>query len=101
MLRVNPDAVARPTIVGEEKSLSRVQLISADEMCGEKEASVDVIKETANEDINPVILRKEPVNLDDDDVEKELSERKLKKLSRMTVAKLRQKINLKVSRSYI
>ncbi|GFV20667.1 uncharacterized protein TNCV_777121 [Trichonephila clavipes] len=39
-------------------------------MCEEKEeTSVDVIKETANEDINPVVLRKEPLNLNDDEME--------------------------------
>ncbi|GFV65727.1 uncharacterized protein TNCV_4153631 [Trichonephila clavipes] len=67
MLSVDPDALAQPDTVREEKGLSRIQLISVDEMCEEKEeASVDVMKETAKEDINPVILSKEPVNLDDE-----------------------------------
>ncbi|GFV97222.1 uncharacterized protein TNCV_161911 [Trichonephila clavipes] len=70
MLSVDPDALAQPDTVREEKGLPRVQLLSADEMCEEKEkVSVDVIKETAKEDINPVILSKEPVNLDDDEIE--------------------------------
>ncbi|GFY40721.1 uncharacterized protein TNIN_491041 [Trichonephila inaurata madagascariensis] len=42
-------------------------LISANEMY--EETSVDVIKETAKEDTNPVVLSKEPVNLDDDEIE--------------------------------
>ncbi|PRD35489.1 UNVERIFIED_CONTAM: hypothetical protein NCL1_11480 [Trichonephila clavipes] len=42
-------------------------------MCEEKEeTSVDVINETAKEDINPVVLSKEPVNLDDDEMEVEV-----------------------------
>ncbi|GFV21303.1 uncharacterized protein TNCV_4888981 [Trichonephila clavipes] len=50
-------AVAHPATIGEENGFSRVQLISADEMCEEKEeTSVYVIKETAKEDTNPVIL---------------------------------------------
>ncbi|GFU11078.1 hypothetical protein TNCV_4970021 [Trichonephila clavipes] len=40
-------------------------------MCEEnEERSVDKIKETAKEGINPVILSKEPVHLDDDEIEK-------------------------------
>ncbi|GFS99954.1 uncharacterized protein TNCV_4196391 [Trichonephila clavipes] len=67
---VDPDAVAQPVTVGGKKGLSRVQLISADEMREEREeTSIDVIKETAKEDINPVILSREPVNLDDDEIE--------------------------------
>ncbi|GFY76799.1 uncharacterized protein TNIN_89671 [Trichonephila inaurata madagascariensis] len=67
MLSVGPDALAQPDTVREEKGLPRVLLISANEMC--EETSVDVIKETAKEDINPVVLSKEPVNLDDDEIE--------------------------------
>ncbi|GFY67343.1 uncharacterized protein TNIN_162731 [Trichonephila inaurata madagascariensis] len=67
MLSVGPDAVAQLVTVPKEKGLPRVLLISANEMC--EETSVDVIKETAKEDINPVILSKEPVNLDDDEME--------------------------------
>ncbi|GFQ75516.1 hypothetical protein TNCT_380741 [Trichonephila clavata] len=57
MLYVNPDAVAQPAIVGEEKGSSRdsstIPLISAaDEMCEENEEThVDVIKDKDN--INP------------------------------------------------
>ncbi|GFU83079.1 uncharacterized protein TNCV_65491 [Trichonephila clavipes] len=70
MLSVGPDAVAQPVTVPEEKDLPGVLLISADEMCEEKEeTSVDVIKETAKGDINPVILSKEPGNLNDDEIE--------------------------------
>ncbi|GFV20684.1 uncharacterized protein TNCV_777291 [Trichonephila clavipes] len=69
MLSVGRDAVAQPVTVPEEKGLPRVLPISADEICEEKEeTSVDVIKETANEYINPVVLRKEPLNLDDDEM---------------------------------
>ncbi|GFY47524.1 splicing factor 3B subunit 2 [Trichonephila inaurata madagascariensis] len=67
MLSVGPDAVAQPVTVTEEKGLPRVLLISANEMY--EETSVDVIKETAKEDTNPVVLSKEPVNLDDDEIE--------------------------------
>ncbi|GFX29976.1 uncharacterized protein TNCV_2616881 [Trichonephila clavipes] len=70
MFSVGPEAVAQPVPVPEEEGLPRALLISADEMCEEKEErSVDVIKETAKEEINPVILSKEPVNLDDDEIE--------------------------------
>ncbi|GFX24962.1 uncharacterized protein TNCV_1278981 [Trichonephila clavipes] len=76
MLSVGPDAVAQPVTVPEEKDLLRALLISADEMCEEKEkTSVDVINETAKEDINPVVLSKEPVNFDDDEIE-EIKHRK-------------------------
>ncbi|GFY49063.1 uncharacterized protein TNIN_487611 [Trichonephila inaurata madagascariensis] len=67
MLSVGPDAVAQPVTVTEEKGLPRVLLIFANEMY--EETSVDVIKETAKEDTNPVVLSKEPVNLDDDEIE--------------------------------
>ncbi|GFX97573.1 uncharacterized protein TNCV_2841331 [Trichonephila clavipes] len=70
MPSVAPDAVAQPDTVPEEKGFSRVLLISADEMWEEKEeTSVDGINETAKEDINPVVLSKEPLNLDDDEME--------------------------------
>ncbi|GFY78456.1 uncharacterized protein TNIN_353221 [Trichonephila inaurata madagascariensis] len=80
MLSVCPDALAQPDTVREEKGLPRVLLISADEMCEEKaersesglsgpRAAPDVIKETAEEDINPMMLSKEPVNSDDDEID--------------------------------
>ncbi|GFV99529.1 splicing factor 3B subunit 2 [Trichonephila clavipes] len=70
MLSVGPDAMAQPVTVPEEKCLPRALLISADEMCEEKEErSVDVIKETAKEDINPVVLNREPLNLNNDEIE--------------------------------
>ncbi|GFQ66476.1 uncharacterized protein TNCT_610631 [Trichonephila clavata] len=60
MLSVDPDAVARPVAIGEEKRLSRdsfnVPPISADEMYQEKEeTSVDVIKDKTK-DVNPVCV---------------------------------------------
>ncbi|GFX42089.1 splicing factor 3B subunit 2 [Trichonephila clavipes] len=52
MLSVGPDAMTQPVTVPKKKCLPRALLISADEMCEEKEEkSVDVIKETAKEDI--------------------------------------------------
>ncbi|GFY72271.1 uncharacterized protein TNIN_390391 [Trichonephila inaurata madagascariensis] len=68
MLSLGLDAIEQPDTVPEEKGLPRVLLISADEMC--EETSVDVIKETTKEDINPVILSKQPVNSNDDEIEK-------------------------------
>ncbi|GFR22734.1 hypothetical protein TNCT_392561 [Trichonephila clavata] len=67
ILSVDPNAVAQPVAIGEEK---------------------------AKEDINPVILNKEPVILADDELEEEmpkLSKGKLKKLCRMTVEEVKQK----------
>ncbi|GFV06049.1 uncharacterized protein TNCV_3143401 [Trichonephila clavipes] len=76
MLSVCPDAMAQPVTVPEEKCLPRALLISADEMCEEKEErSVDVIKETAKENINPVVLSREPLNLNNDEIE-EIKHRK-------------------------
>ncbi|GFS94531.1 uncharacterized protein TNCV_2015321 [Trichonephila clavipes] len=70
MLNVGPDAMAQPVTVLEERCLPRALLISADEMCEEKEErSVDVIKETAKEDINSVVLNSEPLNLNNDEIE--------------------------------
>ncbi|GFU02258.1 uncharacterized protein TNCV_2428321 [Trichonephila clavipes] len=64
MLNMGPDDVAQPVTVPEEKCLPTALLISADEMCEEKEErSVDVIKETAKEDINPVVLNRAPNHL--------------------------------------
>ncbi|GFW54752.1 integrase catalytic domain-containing protein [Trichonephila clavipes] len=73
MLSVGSDAKAQPVTVPEEKCLPRALplLISADEMCEEKEErSVDVIKETAKEDIS-----REPLNLNNDEIE-EINHRK-------------------------
>ncbi|GFT52670.1 uncharacterized protein TNCV_3765531 [Trichonephila clavipes] len=76
ILNVGPDAMAQPVTVPEERCLPRALLISADEMCEEKEErSVDVIKETAKEDINPVVLNSEPLNLNNDEIE-EIKHRK-------------------------
>ncbi|GFR00895.1 hypothetical protein TNCT_180571 [Trichonephila clavata] len=84
MLSVNPDAVAQPAIVGEEK--------------------VDVIRDEVKDDINPASLNKETLDLEYDEREEEKSKffkRKLKKLRRKTVAELQQKVNLKASSSII
>ncbi|GFY41164.1 hypothetical protein TNIN_220311 [Trichonephila inaurata madagascariensis] len=102
MLSADPDAVAQPITVEEEKDLSNVPLISAeDEAYEEKEETlVDAIKDKAKGNINPVILGRERADLDDDEIEEEKPKplkRKLNKLSRMTVAKLQQKVNLKAS----
>ncbi|GFR06588.1 uncharacterized protein TNCT_34851 [Trichonephila clavata] len=61
MLSVDPDAVEQHVAIGVEKCLSRdsfnVPPISADEMYEEKEeTSVDVIKDKAKEDVNPVCV---------------------------------------------
>ncbi|GFW58727.1 uncharacterized protein TNCV_379101 [Trichonephila clavipes] len=70
MLNMGPDDVAQPVTVPEGKCLPRALLISAYEMCEEKEErSVDAIKETAKEDINPVVLNSEPLNLNNDEIE--------------------------------
>ncbi|GFS33827.1 hypothetical protein TNIN_104511 [Trichonephila inaurata madagascariensis] len=57
----SPDAAAQPVAVEEEKGLSNVLLISAeDETYEEKEeAPVDVIKDKVKEDIDPIILSKQ------------------------------------------
>ncbi|GFW91264.1 uncharacterized protein TNCV_736791 [Trichonephila clavipes] len=71
VLSVGPDAMAQPVTVPEEKCLPRALLLSTDEMCEEKEErSVDVIKETAKEDIS-----REPLNLNNDEIE-EINHRK-------------------------
>ncbi|GFS55901.1 hypothetical protein TNIN_468751 [Trichonephila inaurata madagascariensis] len=65
-----------------------------------RETPVDVIKDKSKGDINPVILSKKRVDIDNDEIEEEkpkLPKRKLKKISRTTVAKLQQKVNLKAS----
>ncbi|GFR02315.1 hypothetical protein TNCT_348081 [Trichonephila clavata] len=106
---VNPDAVTQPVIVGEGKGLSRdssrVPLIPADnEMCeGKEETPIDVIRDEVKDDINPAILNKETLDLEYDESEEKskLFKRKLKKLSRKTVAELQQKVNLKASSNII
>lgn len=74
---------------------------------GEKEKdeiAADATKDASKEEIlNPMAFRKKPIDLNDDDDEDQdedkkeeekpkLSKRKLKKLSRMTVAELKQKV---------
>ncbi|GFU91146.1 hypothetical protein TNCV_4924761 [Trichonephila clavipes] len=84
----------------EQKCLQEVP--AQDEMYEEKEeTSVDVIKD--KHDLNPVILSKERMDFDEDEIEEKpkLPKRKLKNLSRMTVAELQQKVNLKASSNTI
>ncbi|GFU11030.1 uncharacterized protein TNCV_344381 [Trichonephila clavipes] len=64
--------------------------------------SVDVIKD--KNDLNPVILSIERIGFDEDEIEEEkpkLPKRKGKNLSRMTVAELQQKVNLKASSNMV
>ncbi|GFW40147.1 hypothetical protein TNCV_5118301 [Trichonephila clavipes] len=101
ILSGDPDAAAQPVTVEEEKGLSNIPLISAEnETYEEKEETpVDVMKDKAKCDVDLVILSKQRVDLDDDEIGEEkskLPKRKLKKLSIMTGAKLQQKMNLKV-----
>ncbi|GFY73215.1 hypothetical protein TNIN_469041 [Trichonephila inaurata madagascariensis] len=84
MLRADPDATAQSVAVEEEKGLSKVPLISSeDETYEEKEETpIDERKNKAKGDVNPVILNKERVDLDDDEIKEEkpkLPKRKLKK----------------------
>ncbi|GFU41431.1 uncharacterized protein TNCV_2171841 [Trichonephila clavipes] len=79
-------AVAQSVVVEKEK----------------EEISVDVIKD--KDDLNLVILSKERIDFDEDEIEEEkpkLPERKLKKLSRITVAESQQKVNLKASSNVV
>ncbi|GFY43378.1 uncharacterized protein TNIN_93381 [Trichonephila inaurata madagascariensis] len=89
------------SIKAEQKCLQEVP--AQNEMCEEKgETSVDVIKD--KDDLNPVILSKERVDSDDYEIGEEtpkLPERKPKKLSRMTVAKLQQTVGLKASSNMV
>ncbi|GFU48908.1 uncharacterized protein TNCV_3209121 [Trichonephila clavipes] len=67
-----------------------------------EEISVDVIKD--KDDINPIILSKERIDFDEDEIEEEkpkLPKIKRKNLSRMTVAELQQKVNLKASSNMV
>ncbi|GFX63145.1 uncharacterized protein TNCV_4191801 [Trichonephila clavipes] len=63
--------------------------------------SVDVIKD--KDDLNPVILSKERIDFDKDEIEEKpkLPKRKRKNLSRRTVAELQQKMNQKASRNMV
>ncbi|GFY55182.1 hypothetical protein TNIN_473701 [Trichonephila inaurata madagascariensis] len=87
----------------EQKCLQKVS--TEDEKYEEKGGiPVNVMKDKAKDDLNPVIFSKERVDLDDDEIEEEipkLPKRKLENLSRMTVAKLQQKVNLKASSNII
>ncbi|GFW09067.1 uncharacterized protein TNCV_3081591 [Trichonephila clavipes] len=79
----------------EERSQSVVEI-------EKEEISVDVIKD--KDDLNPVILSKERIDVDEDEVEEEkpkLPKRKRKNLSRRTVAELQQKVNLKASSNMV
>ncbi|GFW64255.1 hypothetical protein TNCV_2415061 [Trichonephila clavipes] len=73
MLSVDPDPVAQPVTVREENGLSIVQLISANEMYEEKEETpVDVIKDKAKGDVDPIILSKHTGVLDMQDKREKL-----------------------------
>ncbi|GFT96965.1 uncharacterized protein TNCV_5107571 [Trichonephila clavipes] len=75
-------AVAQSVVVEKEK----------------EEISVDVIKD--KDDLNPIILSKERIDFDGDEIEEEkpkLPKRKRRNLSRMTFAELQQKVNVKTS----
>ncbi|GFY30501.1 uncharacterized protein TNCV_3522641 [Trichonephila clavipes] len=78
-------AVAQSVIVEKEK----------------EEISVDVTKDKY--DINPVILSKERIDFDEDEIEEKpkLPKRKRKNLSRMIVAELQQKVNQKTSSNMV
>ncbi|GFT17744.1 retrovirus-related Pol polyprotein from transposon 297 [Trichonephila clavipes] len=67
-----------------------------------EEISAYVIKN--KDESNPVILSKEQIDLDGDEIEEEklkLPKRKRKNLSRRTVAELQQKVNLKASSNMV
>ncbi|GFV98873.1 uncharacterized protein TNCV_2913901 [Trichonephila clavipes] len=69
-----------------------------------EEISVDVIKD--KNDLNPVILIKERMDFNEDEIEEEklklcVPKRKRKNLSRMTVAELQPKGNLKASSNIV
>ncbi|GFX25117.1 uncharacterized protein TNCV_2752921 [Trichonephila clavipes] len=78
-------AVAQSVVVEKEK----------------EEISVDVIKD--KDESNPVILSKERIDFDEDEIEEKLKlpNRKCKNLSRRTVAELQQKVNLKTSSNMV
>ncbi|GFU72271.1 hypothetical protein TNCV_4474461 [Trichonephila clavipes] len=71
MLSADPDAVAQPVTVEKKRVLSNVPLIYAeDETYEEKEETpVDARKAKAKGDVNLLILSKERVDLDDDEIE--------------------------------
>ncbi|GFS58024.1 hypothetical protein TNIN_220941 [Trichonephila inaurata madagascariensis] len=89
-------------LVQEEHKSRRTEVLTRSYETYE-ETPVDVIKDTAKNDLTPVILSKERVDLDDDKIEEKpkLPKRKLKNSSRMTVAELQQKVNLKASSNII
>ncbi|GFY48421.1 hypothetical protein TNIN_68321 [Trichonephila inaurata madagascariensis] len=93
----------RKTSLKAEEQKCLQEVYAENEMFEEKEeTSVDVIKD--KDDINPVILSKERMDFDEDEIEEEkpkLSKGKLKNSSRMTVAELQQKVNLKASSNII
>ncbi|GFV63852.1 uncharacterized protein TNCV_5138571 [Trichonephila clavipes] len=89
---------------GEQvQTRSADQYVVAQSVVVEKkeEISFDVIKD--KDDLNPVILSKERMDFDEDESEEKpkLPKRKRKNLSRMTVAELHQKVNLKASSNMV
>ncbi|GFV90213.1 integrase catalytic domain-containing protein [Trichonephila clavipes] len=88
MLSADQYTVAQPVAVEKEK----------------EETPVDARKDKAKGGVNLVILSKERVDLNDDGIEEKrpkLPERKPKKLSRITVAKLQQTVGLKASSNIV
>ncbi|GFX76358.1 uncharacterized protein TNCV_593211 [Trichonephila clavipes] len=86
--RADQYAVAQSVVVEKEK----------------EEMSVDVMKD--KDDLIPVILRKEGIDFDEDEIEEEkpklcVPKRKRKNLSRRTVADLPQKVNLNASSNMV
>ncbi|GFX56288.1 uncharacterized protein TNCV_2242221 [Trichonephila clavipes] len=91
----------RKTSMKEEQLICRSTICCCGERNG-REISVDAIKD--KDDLNPVILSKERIDFDEDEIEDEkpkLPKRKRKNLSRKTVAELQQKVNLKASSNMV
>ncbi|GFY59050.1 hypothetical protein TNIN_271611 [Trichonephila inaurata madagascariensis] len=110
MLSADQDAEAQPVTAEEEKGLSRdsanVPLISAEDetYVGKEGTPVDVRTDKGKGSVNHVILSKERRYLDDVEIEEatpKFPDRKLKKLRRMTVAKLQQTVDLKASSNMV
>ncbi|GFV22966.1 uncharacterized protein TNCV_1534011 [Trichonephila clavipes] len=88
---------------GEQvQTRSEAQYAAAQSVVVEEEISVDVIKD--KDDLNPVILSKERIDFEEDEIEEEkpnLPKQKRKNLSRRTVAELQQKVILKASSNMV
>ncbi|GFT26714.1 hypothetical protein TNCV_3605101 [Trichonephila clavipes] len=100
--QMRPVQEEHKTSIKADKQKCLQEVPAQDEMYEEKEeTSVYVIK--GKEVLNPVILSKERMDFNEDEIEEKpkLPKRKLKNLSRMRVAKLQQKVNLKTSSSIV